>query len=172
MMTFLAPAVRWAAAASRLVKRPVDSITTSTPRSRQGSLAGSVSLSTLIGLPSTTSASPVKATSPGNVPCTESYLKRWRMVAPSMRSLMATISRSAPRLATARTYRRPIRPNPLMPTFKVMLCLQVDCTRQSTRAASVCSDGDGRRLILRAGDDPAALAGLARRPTAAPLVTR
>ena len=52
MTTFLAPAVRCAAAASRLVKRPVDSTTTSTPRSCQGSFAGSVSLSTLIGLPS------------------------------------------------------------------------------------------------------------------------
>ena len=153
MMTFLAPAVRCAAAASRLVKRPVDSITTSTPRSRQGSRAGSVSESTLIGLPSTTRASPVKATSPGNVPCTESYLKRWRMVAPSMRSLMATMSRSAPRLATARTYRRPIRPNPLMPTFRVMLSLQVDCLRKSTRAASPrrCGGAADEAAVPRGG---------------------
>ena len=41
MMTFLAPPLRCRAASSRLVKRPVDSMTTSTPRSPQGSWAGS-----------------------------------------------------------------------------------------------------------------------------------
>jgi hypothetical protein len=41
MITFRAPLLRWRAASSRLVKRPVDSITTSTPRSPQGSWAGS-----------------------------------------------------------------------------------------------------------------------------------
>ena len=40
MMTFLAPAARCLAASSRAVKKPVDSITTSTPRSPQGSAAG------------------------------------------------------------------------------------------------------------------------------------
>ena len=40
-----APASRWAAAVSRLVKKPVDSITTSTPRSPHGRSAGSRSLS-------------------------------------------------------------------------------------------------------------------------------
>ena len=47
------------AASSRLVKRPVDSITTSAPRSPHGSAAGSRSARTLISLPSTTSASSV-----------------------------------------------------------------------------------------------------------------
>ena len=42
MMTFFAPAARCLAAASRLVKRPVDSKTTSTPRSFHGSCAGSL----------------------------------------------------------------------------------------------------------------------------------
>ena len=41
MITFLAPPLRWRAASSRLVKWPVDSMTTSTPRSPQGSWAGS-----------------------------------------------------------------------------------------------------------------------------------
>src|SRR6188768_1386810 len=42
MMTFFAPAARCFAALSRSVKRPVDSKTTSTPRSFQGSCAGSL----------------------------------------------------------------------------------------------------------------------------------
>ena len=50
MMTFLAPAARCLAAPSRLVKRPVDSITTSAPSSFQGSFAGSVSLVTRMRL--------------------------------------------------------------------------------------------------------------------------
>ena len=41
MMTFFAPASRCLAASSRFVKRPVDSSTTSTPRSPQPSAAGS-----------------------------------------------------------------------------------------------------------------------------------
>ena len=42
MMTFFAPASRCLAASSRLVKKPVDSSTTSTPRSPQPSAAGSL----------------------------------------------------------------------------------------------------------------------------------
>ena len=59
MTTFLAPASRWAAALSRSVKKPVDSMTTSTPRSPHGSLPGSRSSRTLISVPSTLSPSPV-----------------------------------------------------------------------------------------------------------------
>ena len=51
MMTFLAPAVRWAPAFSLSVKRPVHSSTMSTPRSFHGSLAGSFSATILIVLP-------------------------------------------------------------------------------------------------------------------------
>ncbi len=58
MITFLAPASRCLAASSRAVKKPVDSITTSTPRSPQGSAAGSRSESTLSGVPSTEIVSP------------------------------------------------------------------------------------------------------------------
>jgi len=43
----------WAPAASRRVKKPVDSTTKSTPTSPQGSLAGSRSANTLISWPST-----------------------------------------------------------------------------------------------------------------------
>src|SRR3989344_6846132 len=49
MMTFLAPASMWALALAGSVNRPVDSITTATPRSFHGSLAGSFSDKTLIG---------------------------------------------------------------------------------------------------------------------------
>jgi len=44
MMTFLAPPLRWAAAATASVKRPVDSMTTSAPTSPQGMPAGSGTL--------------------------------------------------------------------------------------------------------------------------------
>ena len=46
MITFLAPALRCLAASSRLVKKPVDSITTSAPTSSQGRFAGSRSANT------------------------------------------------------------------------------------------------------------------------------
>ena len=42
MMTFFAPAARWPLAFSRSVKRPVDSITYSTPSSFHGSWLGSL----------------------------------------------------------------------------------------------------------------------------------
>ena len=52
MMTFLAPALRWALAFSASVKRPVDSMTMSTPRSFQGRAAGSFSARMAISRPS------------------------------------------------------------------------------------------------------------------------
>ena len=52
MTTRFAPPARWPAAFSRAVKRPVDSITTSTPLSPHGISAGSLSSSFLISLPS------------------------------------------------------------------------------------------------------------------------
>ncbi len=61
--TFFAPASRCLAAASRLVKIPVDSITTSTPRSFHGNVAGSRTANPLNGLPSTTMSSSVEETS-------------------------------------------------------------------------------------------------------------
>ena len=48
MMTFFAPPSRCARASAALVKKPVDSMTTSTPRSPQGRLAGSRSAKILI----------------------------------------------------------------------------------------------------------------------------
>ena len=48
-MTRVAPASRWAAAESRVVNSPVDSMTTSTPSSSHGRALGSRSASTAIG---------------------------------------------------------------------------------------------------------------------------
>ena len=63
MTTFFAPASRCLAAPSRLVKMPVDSTTTSTPRSFHGSSAGSRTARPLKPLPSTTISSSVWLTS-------------------------------------------------------------------------------------------------------------
>ena len=62
MTTFFAPAARCLAASSRLVNSPVDSNTTSTPRSFHGSCAGSRSDSTLNSSPSTAMLSSLAST--------------------------------------------------------------------------------------------------------------
>src|SRR5215212_6948993 len=116
MITFCAPAARCLAASSRLVKKPVDSITTSAPRSPHGRSAGSRSESTLTSRPSTVIDPPDSATSPGNGPYTESYLSRCASVFESVMSLTATISMSALDSCAARNTLRPIRPKPLIPT--------------------------------------------------------
>src|SRR5919199_1709429 len=116
MITLWAPASRCLAASSRLVKKPVDSITTSTPRSLHGSAAGSRSASTRTSRPSTCSASPATSTVPGKGPKTESYLSRCASVRASVMSLTATISMSASDSCAARKTLRPMRPKPLIPT--------------------------------------------------------
>jgi hypothetical protein len=62
-ITYGAPASRWAAALSRLVNSPVDSSTTSTPRSDQGSSFGSRTASTCKVSPSTLMPSAVASMS-------------------------------------------------------------------------------------------------------------
>src|SRR5918995_2912680 len=127
--TFLAPASRCRAAASRLVKMPVHSRTTSTRWSRQGSLVTSRSASTLIGPRPQSSASPSSWTLPGKRPWTESYLSRWALVAGGARSLIATTVRSVRPCSTiARRTLRPIRPKPLMAmrTLTNLLLHQLD----------------------------------------------
>ncbi len=94
MITFLAPASRWALALLASVKKPVDSTTTSTPSSPQGRLPGSRSCSTFSGLPSTIMPSSVTSILSKARPCTESYFKRWAMVGMSPRSFTATTSMS------------------------------------------------------------------------------
>src|SRR3954464_3994731 len=120
MMTFLAPASRCLAASARLVKKPVDSITTSTPRSLHGRFAGSRSARTFTSRPSTVRGLSPTLTSPLNGPKTESYLSRCPSVPASVMSLTATISTSAPDSCAARKTLRPIRPKPLMPTRTAM----------------------------------------------------
>src|SRR6516225_2484942 len=117
MITFRAPAARCAAAASREVNLPVDSTTTSTPRSPQGSAAGSRSAKILISWSPARITSPSAVTSTSSLPNTVSYFSRCALVAGLVRSFAATISISLPCVAwTARQKPRPIRPNPLMPT--------------------------------------------------------
>src|SRR5580765_4487202 len=114
--TRLAPAVRCFAASSRLVKRPVDSKTTSTPRSFHGSCAGSRSERTLNASPSTEMPSPDTSTFAYRLPSTESYFNKCARVAALVRSFTATKSMFASPSA-ARMMLRPMRPNPLMPTL-------------------------------------------------------
>src|SRR4051812_3949605 len=121
MMTFLAPASRCLAASARLVKEPVDSMTTSTPRSAHGSAAGSRSARILMVLPSTTMPSSVVSTVPGYGPRIESYFNRWASVGTSVMSFAATHSMSAFLAWAARKRLRPIRPKPLIPTRTGML---------------------------------------------------
>ena len=68
MRTFLAPAAMWAWAFSASVKRPVDSITISTPRSFHGRWAGSLTWRTLTALPLMTMESSVWVTVPAKLP--------------------------------------------------------------------------------------------------------
>ena len=65
MMTFFAPPWMCFSASALLVKRPVDSMTMSTPRSRQGSAAGSFSANTFTSSPSTTRLPSRASTVPG-----------------------------------------------------------------------------------------------------------
>ena len=119
MTTFLAPASRCALALVPSVKKPVDSTTTSTPSSPQGRLAGSRSESTLTAWPSATNPSSVTSTFSKARPWMESYFSRWAIVGMSPRSLTATTSMSGS-FTMARNARRPMRPNPLMPTLVAM----------------------------------------------------
>src|SRR3954454_14823017 len=120
MITFLAPPLSTCLRASEaLVKKPVDSTTTSTPRSPQGRLPGSRSDSTFIVLPAILMPSPSAAMSSLRTPRMLSYFSRCASTSGLVRSLTATISMSWPLAAAARQKLRPIRPNPLMPTRTV-----------------------------------------------------
>src|SRR3954451_16474908 len=116
MITFFAPASRCFCADARSVKKPVDSITTSTSKSRHGRLAGSRSARPVSSFPSTFSEPPSTSTFPLNGPSTESCRSRCAIVGTSPRSLNATTSKSPSRSCAARKKLRPIRPNPLIPT--------------------------------------------------------
>src|SRR3954454_11274731 len=123
MITFLAPPSMCALALVASVKNPVDSTTTSTPRSFHGSCAGSRSARIFRVLLPYLMPSSTTEMSSGNRPRIESYFSRCAIVVRSPRSLAATTSMSAPpwlfRACTARKKLRPIRPDPLMPTRTV-----------------------------------------------------
>ena len=142
MITFLAPPSRWPAAFSRAVKRPVDSITTSTPWSPHGISAGSMTSSLTTSAPSTEKPLSFAFTSLPRVPPTESCFRRNAIVAASpIGSLTATSSTpaDAPRASSARWNERPMRPKPLIPTrtvipptpFGIPLIARIDCLRSS-----------------------------------------
>ena len=77
MMTFFAPPLSMCFDAfSRSVKRPVDSMTTSTPRSLHGRFAGSRLGEDLQLVAVDARPSPVASTVPGYGPRIESYLRR------------------------------------------------------------------------------------------------
>jgi hypothetical protein len=122
MMTFFAPASGVRPPVGPVVNRPVDSITTSTPRSPQGSLAGSRSARILIDLSPTRIVSPDTDTSCGKRAEHGVVLQQVRHrgdVAQVVRrdDLDATV---AVRALTARQKLRPIRPNPLIPSMSAV----------------------------------------------------
>src|SRR5262245_45410479 len=121
MMTFVAPPLSmWTRALLASVQSPVDSTTTSTPRSFHRRSAGSLWLRNLTSCPSTWMVSPSALTAGPNVPSAVSCLSRWANVLASPMSLTATISKSGFRSEAARYMLRPMRPNPLIPTLTPM----------------------------------------------------
>src|SRR5258708_3507384 len=121
MITFFAPPLSICTRALLAsVKRPVDSMTSSTPRSFHGSSAGSLWLRNFTERPSTLMASSGEDTAGPNVPRAVSCFKRCANVCASPMSFTATISKSGLSSLAARKMLRPIRPKPLIPTFKVM----------------------------------------------------
>src|ERR687892_57403 len=129
MTTFSAPASRCFEALSRSVNSPVDSTTTSAPSSFHGRAAGSRSAMTFSSSPSTVIPFSLTPMSASSVPRTESYFSRWARVLASVMSFTPTKSRFAPCSLAARKKFRPIRPNPLMPTFTVMFVASLVVSR-------------------------------------------
>ena len=125
MMTFLAPAAMCLLAVAVSRKMPVDSTTTSTPSSFQGSAAGSLMAHTRISRPLTKMASPLAVTSALRLPWTESCFRRCARVLASARSLTPTTSISPLASSAVRKNTRPMRPNPLTPTRILMEALLV-----------------------------------------------
>ncbi len=93
MTTLIAPAVRCCEAPSRSVKSPVDSTTTSTPISFQGSAEASRSESTRKEWPSTEISFSEWPISLFSTPCVESYLSMCASTSGGARSLTATTSK-------------------------------------------------------------------------------
>src|SRR5262245_25763292 len=159
MITFFAPASRCFCTLGRSVKNPVDSSTTSTPRSPQGSCAGSRSARPSSSLPAALIDPLSTVTPPSSGPSSESYASRCAIVGTSPRSLNATSSKSVSRSSAARKKLRPMRPKPLMPTRVFAMPTTLDGTSPRPRrepARSRCGDsrrlGDALRRPLRGRD--------------------
>src|SRR5690606_6256957 len=60
------------------------------------------------------------STSPSNFPCTESYFSKYARWLTSSKSLMATTS-TLSRRSDSRKTMRPMRPNPLIPIFTLVI---------------------------------------------------
>ena len=116
MMTFFTVPFRCFLASSAFVNNPVDSTTTWAPREVQSSSAGSFILKTLMVLLLTRMQSSPKPTWASKIPNTESYFNKCASVLGSVMSFTATIS-TAGSFTDARQRFRPMRPNPLIPTF-------------------------------------------------------
>ena len=149
MITLRAPPSRWRPAFSREVKIPVDSTTTSTPRSPQGRSAGLRSERTRISTPSTTIPCSVATTSESKRPWTESLARRNAIVSIEPRSFTATNSRSAPCDLAARKKLRPIRPKPFTPIRTVILLdPPAACQSPVPWNPPVLSDTSGQTAVL------------------------
>ena len=122
MTTRLAPAARCLLAPSKSVNRPVDSTTYSAPTLPQGSSAGLRTAVVGISFPLTRMPFSFGSTVPSNLPCVLSYFSRYARFSGGNKSLMPTNSMFG-LLIPARKTSRPMRPNPLMPTFKAMMFL-------------------------------------------------
>ena len=125
MITRRAPAAMWAAALARLVRRPVLSITTSMPSSRQGNSAGWGSINIVTGEEPTIIVSCSTDTGTGKCPWTESRASSRASASGSPRSLTAATSTSWGDFRAARRKARPVRPNPLIATLTAIVDLSI-----------------------------------------------
>ena len=117
MITRRAPALMCAAAFSRLVSRPVLSITTSMPNFLHGNSAGWGSMSMITAEEPTVIVSCSTDTGTGKCPWTESRASSRASASGSPRSFTAATSTSWGDLTAARRKARPVRPNPLIATL-------------------------------------------------------
>ena len=124
MITRRAPALMWAAALSRLVRRPVLSITTSMPSSRQGSSSGWGSINIVTGEEPTiivscsTDTGTGSARGPSRGPAGGRAPRDRRVVDGGHLDVMG-------RLQAARRKARPVRPNPLIATLTAIVDISI-----------------------------------------------
>ena len=137
--TFFAPAAIWASPSWRLPYTPVQSSTTSTDSSFQGSASIARSCRRRMASSPTKSCSRSWRTSQAKRPWLVSYFNKCAMPAASASSLIATtvISARRPDSYKARTTLRPMRPKPLIATRTVIGLLQgcPDAKWQQSNAA-------------------------------------